>query len=539
MKYGTENPLVDSLLFIPQLIEERNGRKVAKGVFAEADIPTANKRIYRKHIWERELKRLEPDIKKRRIYGQLDHPASGKTTLQRVSHLITDLSFDGKQVTGEWEILNTPDGKILQAIVEAGGSVGASSRGLGSTIKDVKGDEIVQDDYRLITFDCVGDPANVTAWPDFKQAEDQTGESQTTVEAASAAPSEPEPTTTSTIEEEAMPEITLETLQKEHPALVSQLIAEEVKKAANEARKTALTEAAKDFEGKQETLRQSFMGEISEALANEREGLKEEIEAKLRTDPEVAGAKTVLEDVKKLLRPFLVDEDTDAVLNAKEAEMAALEGQLAEHKSKVASFEKAFEDLLQVTEATAYELYLERAMTQLVDEDVRIFRDRIVNQIGDVSRFENLSEFKTAFSKCVGNVLSECTERASEGEEIVRLKEENEKLHKAAMEALEVSRVGALRAYLEQRLHNEPRAPKIRELFEAREMKTREEVDAFIAEFTQNNPLSEDYDLLSSRLAKGRSTLPEHEHRQSTNGSQRTVAGVSTGLINELAGVGQ
>ncbi len=164
----TQKLLIDVKPVSLQLVESTEGKIIARGEFGRADVPTDNKRIYSSKIFKREIEKLQDAIKERKVFGELDHPSDGKTRLSRVSHIITNLELteDGR-VIGEAEILDTDAGLNLQAILKSGGRVGVSSRGFGSVIKDSNGNEVVQDDFSLITFDFVALPATETAYPKF------------------------------------------------------------------------------------------------------------------------------------------------------------------------------------------------------------------------------------------------------------------------------------------------------------------------------------------------------------------------------------
>lgn len=89
--------------------------------------------------------------------------SDGKTSLKRVSHIITGLEIeDDGTVVGIAEILDTPSGKILQELFNSGTRVGISSRGTGSLGKDRP---VVQDDYKLETWDFVANPSTSGAYP--------------------------------------------------------------------------------------------------------------------------------------------------------------------------------------------------------------------------------------------------------------------------------------------------------------------------------------------------------------------------------------
>lgn len=141
-------------------LEEGEGKKPKiKGAFGIIGKPTLNGRVYRKEIVEREINKLKDKIKERSLFGELDHPDSRNINLKNVSHLITDLRIEGDKVIGEAEILETPAGQILLALSRANAKIGISSRGFGSVKKAPDGNEVVADDYHLITYDIVATPA--------------------------------------------------------------------------------------------------------------------------------------------------------------------------------------------------------------------------------------------------------------------------------------------------------------------------------------------------------------------------------------------
>jgi|TARA_B110000902_G_scaffold171293_1_gene194978 hypothetical protein len=91
--------------------------------------------------------------------GELDHPEDSVVNLKNVSHNITDYWWDGDNVMGKIEILPTPSGNILKALIESGITVGVSSRGMGS-LKPVGEVQEVQDDFQLLCWDFVSTPSN-------------------------------------------------------------------------------------------------------------------------------------------------------------------------------------------------------------------------------------------------------------------------------------------------------------------------------------------------------------------------------------------
>ncbi len=137
-----------------------------RGEVGRAGRPTGNGRVYTESLLRREVKALAPHIAKRKVVGELDHPKDGRATYERTAFVITDLILeDDGRLIAEYEVLNTTFGQTLRALLEADVMVGASIRGYGTTSMR-EGVEVVNDDYRLLAFDVVVDPADSDAYPE-------------------------------------------------------------------------------------------------------------------------------------------------------------------------------------------------------------------------------------------------------------------------------------------------------------------------------------------------------------------------------------
>ena len=116
--------LVDTIVFDvkPQQLKEAamkgDGRLIVSGVLQRANEKNQNGRVYPESILKREvLKYKGREIKENRAYGELDHPESSVVELKNTSHIIRDIWWDGTDVVGKVEILNTPAGRILKELV--------------------------------------------------------------------------------------------------------------------------------------------------------------------------------------------------------------------------------------------------------------------------------------------------------------------------------------------------------------------------------------------------------------------------------------
>jgi len=156
-------PLSYTTEMINESIQSNDGKIMLKGILQRCDTLNQNGRIYPKAILEREVLNYQKFIQENRALGECDHPDSSVVELKNVSHIVRDAQMDGDNVVGLIEILNTPSGNILQSLIQAGVTLGISSRGVGSTLKEGNC-QIVQDDFQLICFDMVSEPSTPGAF---------------------------------------------------------------------------------------------------------------------------------------------------------------------------------------------------------------------------------------------------------------------------------------------------------------------------------------------------------------------------------------
>ncbi len=156
-----------SLKYNKEAIIEAKEKKqaiVVPALLQRRDSPNQNKRIYPGPILEREMENYKKAIMEGRATGELDHPDSSVVSLENVSHVIREVWWKNDEVWGKVEILNTPKGRIAQDLMEAGVQLGISSRGVGDTIQDENGFDVVDESFMLIAFDLVSEPSTHEAW---------------------------------------------------------------------------------------------------------------------------------------------------------------------------------------------------------------------------------------------------------------------------------------------------------------------------------------------------------------------------------------
>ena len=146
--------------------QKKNGEKnyFIEGVFMQSNKKNRNGRVYEKATLENAVEKyVTEQVKTGRAVGELNHPEGPTVNLDKVSHKINSLHFQGNDVVGKASILKTPMGKIVEALLDGGVKLGVSSRGMGSLVSK-RGAQYVGDDFMLSTIDIVQDPSAPSAF---------------------------------------------------------------------------------------------------------------------------------------------------------------------------------------------------------------------------------------------------------------------------------------------------------------------------------------------------------------------------------------
>ena len=144
-----------------EILTEGKGKDMKiKGVFMQAETKNRNGRVYPLDVLQKEVARYNKElVESKRAFGELGHPEGPTVNLDRVSHMIEELVPEGKDIIGKAKILDTPNGKIVKELLNAGAKLGVSSRGMGSLEKRGQ-TNYVKDDFFLATAgDIVADPS--------------------------------------------------------------------------------------------------------------------------------------------------------------------------------------------------------------------------------------------------------------------------------------------------------------------------------------------------------------------------------------------
>jgi len=462
--------LVDSMSVQLQLVEDAQGKNklLLRGEFARSDKATENKRLYGKQLWEREIVRLEKSMSNRQLFGELDHPSDGRTQLKRASHIVTNLSIDNNTVVGEAEVLDTDAGRNLKALLNSNCRIGVSSRGYGSVKPDGKGNDVVQEDYKLVTFDFVADPADGTAYPEVVDE----GKKETLMGKKLTAESEVEDDKSEETDE-------------------------------SEGDKDAAVAAA--LEQGREEARQELRGEFAKQLVDEikkaKESIREAVRVEFLEDPSIGSAKQALNEVKNLLRPYVLPSDVETILAERDGEVAKLTKQLQEKDLQIAELEEDVSKLAALAREVGYKHFLENQISGEPDaEEIR-------QRVGDVTAYEDAAALKGAIDSVRSDLHKkreeEAEERAAQEKADEEAKEKASKLESSLEKSLTLNKRLAVKLYAEQRLTNHPKAAKIRSLVESAKPSSQEEVDEIVEQFDDEPRMDADeLDNVRSRVRR-------------------------------------
>ena len=144
-----------------EILTEGKGKDMKiKGVFMQAETKNRNGRVYPLDVLQKEVARYNKElVESKRAFGELGHPEGPTVNLDRVSHMIEELVPEGNNIIGKAKILDTPNGKIVKELLNAGAKLGVSSRGMGTLEKKGNANYVKDDFYLATAADIVADPS--------------------------------------------------------------------------------------------------------------------------------------------------------------------------------------------------------------------------------------------------------------------------------------------------------------------------------------------------------------------------------------------
>lgn len=482
------------------LIERKEGGKIIlRGELGRADVVTSNNRMYPRPVMEREVRRLEKDAKARKLYGELDHPADGRTQFQRVSHLIREIHMeeDGR-VLGELELIPTQKGKDIIAIIESGGAVGCSSRGTGTTHKRNDGVDVVNEDYTMITYDLVADPAHSAAYPEvFFESKDVLNLGRVVKMPDKIATKPAVPVAKPALKENA--EVDVQT---------------QIKAALDKEREKIRAEEQEKLKAKVEA---DLVAQI-EAIKKE---ATEDAKSELASDPKFADARRRMEAVRAAMGvgegnsvPKDELEKIQTAMAERDEKIAAMSKALEAANKKLTESEALCQAIALKTKKNAMERYIEKQANASADST--LFKKMIAGRVTEEDSAEVLQAKVAEVNDILKSLKTRDDQKAAKVEDLSKqikaevaaqtaetnkkvtelelankaLAESNQRLRLAAEKSIELGKKGYAEAFkhktLAENAGNHPARHKILALLEQSNLSSPDEIEAFIKEAIKN-----------------------------------------------------
>jgi len=426
--------------------------------------------------------------------------SNGKTDLKEIAIIMNDLYIepDGR-VVGEATIVDNAHGQQYLSITKAGGKVGVSSRGMGSTKMGegkYSGHEIVDDDYEYMTHDLVADPAVKTSYPK--------------------------------IVENVKKDVTIQEVESKEIVMEAKTYTEE------------------ELNKKLEEQRLAFDQQLEAKTVEIKESIQKELIEK-QEKSEIVQLKEHFDKVLPLLKPEVTD-----LTESKDKEIADLKLKLEEKDKEIKLLQDGAKEIVEGAKRIAMSLTLEREINLMESEYKADFKEFI----GESKQYKTEADLSEAVKKAKKKIADkkklkaeakkkmEDVERrfqkqlAESNLKIKKLEEDAKKKDEILKKSLQEQKKFAAQTYVEKMIQGNPNAHNIRKLCEGKSEKV--EIDKIINEYRVDTKVVEEYNLIRNRIAKldavKQSTLVEDQIKKA-NGDQKPDNKIEEGVDSEIAEV--
>lgn len=168
---GFESHSISDVIY--EETKDGHKKKLAKfkALGIETDVENRNGRFYPYQMMVPVVEKYIADRMQRgqiRSYGELGHPEGVEINLNRISHYLESLTWEGKNCICTAQLLDTDFGRIADTILQAGLQLGVSTRGLGALDENANprrfnGADVVGE-FNLVAIDIVADPSAPQGW---------------------------------------------------------------------------------------------------------------------------------------------------------------------------------------------------------------------------------------------------------------------------------------------------------------------------------------------------------------------------------------
>ncbi len=312
-----------------------------------------------------------------------DYTVNHNSRIRDTGAIIRGLRIESDgTIWGKFQIIEDTDhGRNLAAILRAGGAVGVSSRGLGSTRPHHEsGQEVVGEDFRLVAFDFVLDPAVSTAYPKFFSESDDGLAEQVTADDLRVR----FPDAVRSIVESAC-DVASETATEAMRVEMEQDVEKALAASREELREQFKSEL---YPVVVKELKEDFAAKLVRATADIRKDVESVVRSEMAADPEVAGAKLALEQIARIVVPFKPPVDVKQLMDTKDGVIQKLEQSIKKLEQKIESGERQVAEANDAARSLGFRLYVEKKLSERPDAE------SIREMIGDVTLLSTVEELQ-------------------------------------------------------------------------------------------------------------------------------------------------
>lgn len=127
-------------------------KKLFNQVVAIANEPNQNNRIYTREVLQEICDDNKDLINNRSMFGIIGFPEDSIIYFSEVSHIVTRLTLClDNELVADIEICDSPHGKLLQNIIDAGVKVSFRICGVGAVDTRQDGVSVIQSNFKLIS----------------------------------------------------------------------------------------------------------------------------------------------------------------------------------------------------------------------------------------------------------------------------------------------------------------------------------------------------------------------------------------------------
>ncbi len=126
------SPSGASFTEICETVERGERVQFFRGEFAKAEYANLNKRVYPLSVLREAYEKILPEVKNRRLVGQLSHPSTPMVEPEKIAVYFPELELKENSLVGTAFPSSTPNGEIVKGLLKDGVKLGFSTRSTGS-----------------------------------------------------------------------------------------------------------------------------------------------------------------------------------------------------------------------------------------------------------------------------------------------------------------------------------------------------------------------------------------------------------------------